>query len=349
MEVTELSHGDMLACVGQIAERALERFGLDRGSCVLRLINVSENATFEVRDCIQGRHFALRVHRDGYHSLDGIRSELSWLMALRRDAGIVTPVPIAGLDGEFVQTLSHERLPRPRNVVLFHWEAGSEPAANDVICFGKLGAVAARMHAHVRRWERPTWFQRHTWTFDTSLGRTPHWGRWRDGLGMTPVLAQHFSGAVDVIERRLAAFGMGDDRFGLVHGDMRLANLLVEAGEVKVIDFDDCGQSWFLYDCATAVSFFEDAPEVPDLIAAWVRGYRKVGQLSAEEEAEIPTFVMLRRLLLIAWIGSHAETDLAQSMGVAFTQGTVRLVERYLTAFAPRTSSRVGFEVVRSS
>jgi hypothetical protein len=33
--------------------------------------------------------------------------------------------------------------------------------------------------------------------------------------------------------------------------------------------------------------------------------------------SEIPTFVMLRRMILVAWIGSHSETDLAQSMGIA--------------------------------
>ncbi len=52
-----------------------------------------------------------------------------------------------------------------------------------------------------------------------------------------------------------------------------------------------------------------------------MRGYRKVIDLPAEDEAEIPTFIMLRRLLLVAWIGSHSETDLAQSMGVEYTQG----------------------------
>ena len=35
---------------------------------------------------------------------------------------------------------------------------------------------------------------------------------------------------------------------------------------------------------------------------------------------------MLRRLLLVAWIGSHAETDLAKSMGLPYTDGTVRAV-----------------------
>jgi Ser/Thr protein kinase RdoA (MazF antagonist) len=88
-----------------------------------------------------------------------------------------------------------------------------------------------------------------------------------------------------------------------------------------------------MYDAATPVSFYEHEPQVPALIEAWLKGYRSVAPLSAEDEAEIPTFVMLRRLLLVAWIGSHHETDLAQSMGVAYTEGTVGLCEDYLSRF----------------
>ena len=133
---------------------------------------------------------------------------------------------------------------------------------------------------------------------------------------------------------RLERFGKSPDRFNLVHCDMRLANLLVDGDTTKVIDFDDCGFSYLLYDCATTVSFFEHKPEVPELIEAWVRGYRKVAELPEEDEAEIPTFVMLRRLLLVAWIGSHSETDLAKSQGVEYTRQTVGLCERYLADFA---------------
>ncbi len=103
--------------------------------------------------------------------------------------------------------------------------------------------------------------------------------------------------------------------------------------EVKVIDFDDSGFSWHLYDAATAVTFFEHESHVPDLMAAWAKGYRKVHDLPAEDEAEIPTFVMLRRMLLVAWIGSHAETDLAQSMGVSYTEKTAPMCEDYLRRF----------------
>ena len=62
--------------------------------------------------------------------------------------------------------------------------------------------------------------------------------------------------------------------------------------------------------------------------------FRSEAELSKACEAEIPTFVMLRRLLLVAWIGSHAETDLAKSMGLPYTQGTLGLCETYLNAFA---------------
>jgi Ser/Thr protein kinase RdoA (MazF antagonist) len=114
---------------------------------------------------------------------------------------------------------------------------------------------------------------------------------------------------------------------------MRLANLLIDGDETKVIDFDDCGFSWYLYDCATALSFIEHRPDVPALVGAWAKGYRSVASLSAEDEHEIPTFVLFRRLLLVAWIGSHAETDLAKSMGVRYTQDTVALCENYLKQF----------------
>jgi Ser/Thr protein kinase RdoA (MazF antagonist) len=221
-------------------------------------------------------------------------------------------------------------------VVLFEWETGAEPAEDGPglkSSFETLGAITARMHAHVRDWKRPAGFERLTWDFDTSLGPTPHWGAWRDGMGLTPELQDLFQRTVDLIERRLAAFGKGPERFGLIHCDMRLANLLLDGDTTKVIDFDDCGFSWLLYDCATTVSFFEHKPEVPDLLEAWVRGYRSVSPLPAEDEAEIPTFVMLRRLLLVAWIGSHAETDLAQSMGVDYTRQTAPLCEAYLAMF----------------
>ena len=330
----ELSHAELLARLEQLATAALEHYRLPAGAAT-SLVNLSENATYRV-EAPSGERWALRVHRDGYHSHAAIASELAWLMALRSDGAVITPVPVAGRDGDLIQTVEHAGLPRPRHVVLFEWEAGIEPNEDQHDLrqpFEVLGETTARMHLHVRTWKKPEGFTRHTWDFETSLGAHPHWGRWRDGMGMTPEREKLFGETVALIGERLERFGKGPERFDLIHGDMRLANLLIDGGTTKVIDFDDCGFGWLMYDCATTVSFFEHKPEVPVLLESWVKGYRKVIDLPAVDEAEIGTFVMLRRLLLVAWIGSHSETDLARSMGIDYTAGTVPLCETYLRDF----------------
>jgi Ser/Thr protein kinase RdoA (MazF antagonist) len=332
MDGTDLSHDELLQRLKLLAEKAVRRFDLP-GGVTAALLNLSENATYKIEHPGSGQKWAMRVHRVGYHSRAAIGSELAWQIALRESATVNTAAPIRGRDGEFIQTVHHESLPQPRDVVLFNWEAGSEPAASDAQQFELLGEAAAKMHLQVKSWKRPAWFTRHTWDYQTSLGDAPHWGHWRDGMGMTPEIAQVLEKTAALIEQRLAWFGKGPDRFGLVHGDMRLANLLMDGQTVKVIDFDDCGFSWFMYDAATTVSFFEHQPDVPELLAGWVRGYRRVAPLTAQDEAEIGTFVMLRRLLLVAWIGSHSETELAQSMGVDYTRGTVPLCEGYLAHY----------------
>jgi Ser/Thr protein kinase RdoA (MazF antagonist) len=327
-------HDRQLEWLHELAEAAVKAYELPRDISVA-MINLSENATYKV-EASDGRTWALRVHRDGYHSKTAIASELAWLMDLRQSGVVVTPVPVKGKDGEFIQIADHPRMAQPRHVVLFEWEEGIEPGIGQDLAepFEILGGVTARMHRHVQRWKRPPRFERHIWDFETSLGEEkPHWGRWRDGMGVDAAKAGLFGRAAALVGKRLAAYGKGHERFGLIHCDLRLANLLIDGKTVKVIDFDDCGFGWFMYDAATPVSFYEHEPQVPALIEAWKMGYRKVRTLPKADEDEIGTFVMLRRLLLVAWIGSHAETELAQSMGLPYTEGTAGLCEDYLSRY----------------
>lgn len=330
----ELPHDLQLPILLELAEAATRQYALPGGLSV-KLVNLSENATYKI-EAPDGRRWALRIHRDGYHSKTAVASELAWLIDLRSTGVVTTPNPVKGRDGEIIQQVAHARMARPRNVVVFDWETGAEPGIGEDLSgpFEVLGEVTARMHLHTRQWKRPEWFSRFTWDFETSLGeQQPHWGRWRDGMGVDGEKAKLFGRTVDLIGQRLARYGKGAERFGLIHCDLRLANLLIDGGAVKVIDFDDCGFGWYMYDAATPVSFHEHDAQVPGLIECWKTGYGRVIPLSKADEAEIPTFVMLRRLLLVAWIGSHHETDLAKSMGLAYTNGTAGLCEDYLRRF----------------
>ena len=71
----------------------------------IELLNVSENATFLVRDP-EAAPSVLRVHRLGYHTEEEIASELAWMDALRAEAGVRTPRVLPAADGRRVVTVA---------------------------------------------------------------------------------------------------------------------------------------------------------------------------------------------------------------------------------------------------
>jgi Ser/Thr protein kinase RdoA (MazF antagonist) len=318
----------------------------------ISLVEVSENITYRVDDHESGRRWALRLHRTGYHTREEILGELAWVAALRADAVVATPPVTTTRSGDLVATVAAGPGGGRRHAVLFEWVDGVAPEPSDttglVGAFATLGEITARLHGHARAWRRPAGFTRFAWTWHTTLGVAGRWGRWVDGMRAAPappeahvpaptadadgiaVLAR----AGNEIERRLAEYGTGPGRFGLVHADLRLANLLVTGGgagtlPVYVIDFDDCGFSWFMYDLAASLSFIEHLPVVGELVDAWVAGYRRLAPLTAADEAMLPTFVMLRRMLLVAWLGTHPHSGAVADVA-DYAAGSATLADAYL-------------------
>jgi len=327
-----LTSAQLTPIIDEVAAASLAHWGLEGAG--LTLINHSENWTYRVTPAGAARPVILRVHRAGYHSLNGIRSELAWMRALQADAGVKTPQAIPARDGNDIQSIAHPALSEQRHCVLFEFIDGIEPPQDNLIApFRQLGEVTARCHNHSETWVRPAFFERLSWDFDHAVGTSPNWGDWRHGPDCTQGRARLIQRAVDLLAQRLQRFGQARNRYGYIHADFRLANLLLHEGDVRVIDFDDSGLGWFLYDAATAVSFFEDRADVPDLMEAWKEGYRRQRVLPSEDENEIWTFILLRRLTLFAWMGSHSETDLARTEGPGYSVGTCDLAERYLTKF----------------
>jgi Ser/Thr protein kinase RdoA (MazF antagonist) len=327
---------EVLADLEARVRRDLWRWGLSPRAQV-SLLNVSENATFALCEP-EGRELVLRVHRVGYSSAEEIRSELAWMSALRAEGIVDGAAPVSGADGAFVQVLEPlEGEPRPqgawprRFAVAFERLRGREPEARDAVqWFERLGEITARMHVHSRSWMLPEGFSRKRWDFDAMVGERGFWGPWRAAIGLEDDGIIVLERALERLRQRLGHIGESADVFGLVHADLRLANLLVDGHHLRVIDFDDCGFSWYLYDFATAVSFIEHEPVVPTLLRSWLAGYRRTLGLSDEAAADIPGFVILRRILLTAWLASHAEVPFAREFGADYTRGTVQLAQAWL-------------------
>ncbi|MBO6673852.1 MAG: phosphotransferase [Rhizobiales bacterium] len=296
-------------------------------SAELTRLTVSENHTYRVDD--GDARLVLRVHRAGYHTREEILSELDWVSDLHSDATLHTAKPLARSDGERLSSVEHDGT--RHWVSAFSFLEGEEPVVGSHLVerFEELGAINARLHAHVKSWQRPEQFARKRWDFDLMFGASPIWGDWRAA----------FSDKADIdlletlensLRERLATFGEGPERFGLIHGDLRVANLLDDGKRLAVIDFDDCGFGWFAYDFAAAISFHEEDEAIPALQAAWLRGYRGIAPFDAEDEAILPTMIMARRLLLTAWLASRTGNDTDAVYGRGFADGTVRLARAHL-------------------
>ena len=291
------------------------------------LINLSENHTFRVEG--PGGTHILRLHRPGYQSPAAIDSELAWLQALRAAGAVPLPRPLPGTDGALVQEVEEGRF-----AVLFALEPGCEPTPEDDLgsLFRTIGEYAARTHRHVEQWPLPPGFTRPTWDAGAILDADGLWGDWRHAPNLTAAGRTTLAALDERLRLVLTAYGTGRDRFGLIHADMRLANLLVAPHRTTLIDFDDCGFGWFLYDFAASLSFLETSPLAPELRRSWIAGYTAVRPLQAEDLAVIDALVLLRRMALLAWIGSHSETPLAQQHAPRFAADTVTLAADWLAA-----------------
>jgi Ser/Thr protein kinase RdoA (MazF antagonist) len=314
--------------MSELIRRALPHYGLPDDTPIT-LLNRSENETWRAGDVV------LRLHRQGYHTKPEIASELAWLTALQDLPGLNAVRPIPGAQGWVTEIDG-------RFLVAFARIDGVELQPGDDLLrwFAPLGEITARLHLQSRSWTLPKGFVRKRWDIETILGPKPHWGHWRHAQGMDRDGEALLQRSLDALSVRLHAYGTGPKTFGLIHADLRLANLMVHGDALAAIDFDDCGFGWWVYDLASALSFIETDPRLPDLISAWVEGYSRIAPLGTEDRAMIPSLILLRRVLLTAWLATRADSDTAQALGGAtYTAGTLTLAERYLTdglcAFRP--------------
>ncbi len=294
------------------------------------LINLSENHTFRI-DMPDGTKHILRVHRPNYQDHAAIKSELLWLKALKQDTNIPLITPLKGCDSAFVQQVTKED-GEISYAVRFAFESGSEANENEQAnLFADLGHFAATCHSHAQNWQLPKDFSRPSWNENTILNKDGLWGNWREAPNVSGEILEILEKGEVKLRETLLSYGKNNDNFGLIHADMRSANLLVHNGKTRLIDFDDCGFSWFAYDFAASVSFFEHSDIVSKLKEIWLKSYRKIRPFSQLDEDMLDAMILLRRMALLAWIESHKETNLAQSYAKDFAKNSAALAQKFLS------------------
>ena len=332
MNFFDLPIDQQIALAEQVARAAIGSWDFP-ATAELTLLKHRENSVFRVTHPDTGTRAVLRVHRTGYQTARSVRSELRWMEALNA-FGVRTPAAWRTRDGAFVREVAVPALPEPRLCDMLEWIDGQPLAEDDLVAaFRILGELHARCHAHVRQWTLPADFERQAWDEAALLDGhhpiiAPAWENWalRDDQRAV-VLACRAA-----LRARLQQWGKGPDRYGLIHADLMPENLIAAPDGLRLIDFDDCGFGWYLYDPASALLFYYGQDFYPDLVRSWTAGYRSVRPLSDEDVDELPTFLMLRCFYGLGWLHERRNSEAAQM----FNEPLVALTEAVGAAFLQR-------------
>jgi Ser/Thr protein kinase RdoA (MazF antagonist) len=318
-----------------IARSALPRWRFRDSD--LEVLKYRENAVFKVTTGAE--RFALRVHRPGYHSDDALRSELEWMSALAA-GGIDVPKVVPTATGELFTVVGSDSV--PVQVDLFEWIEGRQlgsveaglagHAASIGDLYRTLGAIAGRLHNHAQDWRPPAGFVRHAWDEHGLAGDEPFWGRFWELPRLAPDERKLLTAARDRVYADLAASPKSPRTYSMIHADFCQENLLVDGTRVRLIDFDDAGFGWHLFELVTPLYFLMDEPYFDEVREAVIGGYRSERPLPDAELERLPLFMLARGLTYVGWVHTRPETETARDMTPTLVEWACTLAEDYLGA-----------------
>ena len=116
----------------------------------------------------------------------------------------------------------------------------------------------------------------------------------------------------------------------MIHADFVSENLMVDGENVRLIDFDDAGFGWHLFELATALHFETEAPYYQEAYTSLLAGYREYRPLPDEQLAYLPLFMLARSFTYLGWVHTRFETETAREMTPMLVDKACKLARDYL-------------------
>ncbi len=356
--INDLMTGDTISeddpqvkAIKALAMKALKSWNLL--DVELNLIKHRENSVFKVIDKVTGTQYVIRIHRPDYHTNEALESEIAWMEALN-ESGVRCPNVIKTSDGRAFVTARHPRIPDPRQCSLLEFIDGAPfdklgQVENGVLPellmrYRKLGSVAAEVHNQSENWQPPKGFVRHSWDKEGLLGEKPLWGRFWEHPKLTADQKQQMLKARIVLKGLLDKVGQKPNNYGLIHADFLPENILTHGEELRLIDFDDCGYGWHLFEMATSLFPQISQPYFDDLVAAYVEGYRSKRDFPEDQLEVLPAFLMIRGFAYIGWLMTRSESfPMGDRLAVEIAKGLCEFIPKLMAELTPIQRAGVDF------
>jgi len=301
------------SCYLPAALKVLERFPVRPKN--VELVARSENVTFRVSDCNNDGDLVLKLHRPGYNSIEQLNSERIWIEALG-EAGLAVPGSLRTNGGDYFELIDIPDAGEQCYAGMTTWLQGtplseylttSSDAKERKHFFRRMGELAAMIHNHSSHWKEPAGFTRRRLDLDGLLGEAPLWGRFWEHAALTKAEKALLLREREKARATLMDYGARPDNFGLIHADLHPENIVYNGEDLALIDFDDSGYGWHLYEIASALIMDRFAPDFDALREALLEGYREHRPLTERDVELLPTFMLIRGMAIIGWFHQRAE------------------------------------------
>lgn len=298
MTFDTLDRDARIARFDRLAEAALAAFGVEYEQ--IDLLTDANNAVYKVSG--GDETYTLRAHRPGHRRLSEIEAELAWLEALDREAGLRVPRPVAP-----VYTGELDGVDDPVYCSLLAWVPGRayQPAEMSDSQLQAIGRTIARLHDVSQGFAMPD-FDRPRLDYEGLFGED---STYNPGDG-AKLFTDEQRAVMDAVQHETAAvmgaLGEGPAQFGLIHADLIAKNILFEGETVGLIDFDDCGQGYYLYDLSPMLWASREDARFPAIRDALWAGYTAVRPEAAPHKHTLDAFLAARHVASCRWVAGNA-------------------------------------------
>lgn len=295
------------------------------------LLKYSENIIYKISFQTMAP-VVFRVHRPAYHDYEELKGEMTWMEEIHRDTDVSLPVVYSGRDGELLQKMktSSGAVVYCSVISFLHGKALGELRDNDLLInMEQLGEITAKLHLQSIGRDKSVVIKRFSWDVENFFGiNAGVWGTWRDYPGIDDKQFKILEDCESEIIKQLDIYGRVNEHYGLIHGDLHFFNIINDNGKNQLIDFDDSGYGFYMYDCGCSLVTYSG--NIKLLMEAWLRGYERVRRLAESDKKLLPMFILLRRIVRLAWLSTHADSDTARTVEKDYKDITVDMAESWL-------------------
>jgi len=239
-------------------------------------------------------------------------SEMTWLAALRHEAGLPVPEPVPTLDGKLLTTVTMPGVPQGKVISLMRWVDGRQLPEKrlNVPHVRAWGQLVGRLHRFASNWIPPNDFKRFHWDWEGLLGNGVLQTSVDELIASMPIeLQEPFKQVSQQTKDVMGKLGKGPDAYGMIHTDMFIENLLFKAGEPRVIDFEDCGFGYWMFDIGVALAQFRWLENWSQIRDAFLEGYTELYPLPVVQLEQLNLFMAAQHATMVLWASAFIKAD----------------------------------------